>query len=616
MPYSPAYLGIAHKPDSPVPFPVAIQQDDRTKGLYIIGQMGTGKSSLISYLATMDIGESALGACVIDPHGDLIHDIIGHEYFQRKPIAVDRWVLLDPTDWQHPFGLNLFDCPDRENPMVRDKTVDYVMNVFLKLWGADGINPSWGINIQDLLSHVAQTFVALGDLTLVDIPLFLENEKFRHRYIDRLRPSLRYFWEQYDQRSDQLAYRSSTLNKVRVFTDKEILYPIIGQVNSTISIKSIMEEGKALLVKLPEGQLGREVCSLIGMLVIGQILNYTLGRVAQVREDRKPFSLYCDEFQHFATPDFAQLFTEGRKFGIQTTVAHQARFQLDQTSKDVTASVANRIAFRVSPSDVSELSRWFHLPKQKPQQEMQIMRHPIEFLLRNGHPDPKLRRIIEEDIRPLHELRGRYRISGMLGTHSINLQESVKHLFNLVDALLCESMTVVASSPAEAARVGGATVTSLWTFARKDPALYQIFARTSSTTFSDDQFNESLKLFVDKVLELSLELAFNPLHEPVYRQSAFDERETPEQLSATLTGFPVGKGVIHYLRKGVITDTIFEAGEPTPTDRAFLQQQLEQISSYAHQHYTRPREQVEREILHRHRMESSNDRPTRLKRTT
>jgi ABC-type lipoprotein export system ATPase subunit len=38
--------------------------------LYIVGQTGTGKSTLLQHLALQD-AQRGIGLCLIDPHGDL-----------------------------------------------------------------------------------------------------------------------------------------------------------------------------------------------------------------------------------------------------------------------------------------------------------------------------------------------------------------------------------------------------------------------------------------------------------------------------------------------------------------------------------------------------------------
>ncbi len=357
---------------------IELSSIDRAKGTYIIGLQGTGKSNLLKNMMIEDYFAKR-GFCLIDPHGDLVADILENSYLDP-----DNLVYLDPSNTEYPFGLNLFECKYHDDPIARTAAVNYIMSLFRKLWG----DPSLGVQIHDILSHVAQVFVRSQLYTLVDVPLFLESDGFRRKVLHSvpLSPQSRLFWEQYDERPDKRSYIQSTLNKVRTFTDSDVLYPILGQSQSTVDVADIMENGKILLVRLPEGLLGEETVSLLGSIITGQILQAMLSRVRQNRQLRTPFALYCDEYQLFATEDFNRFFSEGRKFGIQTTVAHQWRGQLDSASREATSAVANRIVFRVSSSDAPEIRRWFSSPQKQTLAPVSL--NPVEYIIRHGHFDP------------------------------------------------------------------------------------------------------------------------------------------------------------------------------------------------------------------------------------
>src|SRR6266536_2440065 len=261
---------------------IELSSIDRAKGTYIIGLQGTGKSNLLKNMLIEDYFAKR-GFCLIDPHGDLVADILENSYLDP-----DNLVYLDPSNTEYPFGLNLFECKYHDDPIARTAAVNYIMSLFRKLWG----DPSLGVQIHDILSHVAQVFVRSQLYTLVDVPLFLESDGFRRKVLHSvpLSPQSRLFWEQYDERPDKRSYIQSTLNKVRTFTDSDVLYPILGQSQSTVDVADIMENGKILLVRLPEGLLGEETVSLLGSIITGQILQAMLSRVRQNRQLRTPFA--------------------------------------------------------------------------------------------------------------------------------------------------------------------------------------------------------------------------------------------------------------------------------------------------------------------------------------
>lgn len=365
---------------------LAVAEAQRRQGTYVIGLQGMGKSTLLAHLILQDL-DARTGLCLLDPHTDLVHDIIA-----KADLEPDRVLLLDPADHEHPFGLNLFGCDDPSNPAARTRSRDFVLGIFKKLWGPDGVHPSWGPRIEDLLSHLTQTFVHAQAYTLVDVPPFLEDEAFRHQVLRSVPEHLQRYWHAYGERKDQASYRDSTLVRVRTFTDHEILRPILGQPRSTVNFAEIMDEGKIVLVKLAEGELGREGVTLIGSLILSQILQVMTRRVSQDRLLRRPFSLYCDEFHLLATDEFARFYAEGRKFGIQTVVAHQARYQLDRMSREATAAVVNRVCFRVGPSDAQALAPWFD--EAEVGTERIVVTDPIRFLIDHGHPDARVRQLV------------------------------------------------------------------------------------------------------------------------------------------------------------------------------------------------------------------------------
>ncbi len=358
--------------------PVIVGEVERQLGMYVLGLAGMGKSTLLLNMMLQDI-KSGHGLCLIDPNRDLVQDVIAH-----ADIPPEKLVLLDAGNWEAPFGLNLFECLEPDNPIARNDTRDYVYGIFQKLWGEHSPNPSWGANIEDILTHITQTFVQVQGYTLVDVPAFLEDEAFRDHVIGQASLGLQDYWHRnYSPRKDQLSYRASTLNKVRKFTDHEVLRFILGQPKSSISIQHIMDEGKILLVSLTEGEIGAEAVTLLGSILIGQILQATLKRVKQERADRRPFALYCDEYYYFATPDFARFFREGRKMGIKTVVAHQWRSQLDKLSRDATLSVTNKVMFKINPDDAQELRRQFTYTAPEP--ELPIIKEPLMALIEKRH---------------------------------------------------------------------------------------------------------------------------------------------------------------------------------------------------------------------------------------
>jgi hypothetical protein len=389
--------------------PVTISQALRRQGLYMIGANGTGKTGLILNLVIQDI-EQGLGVCVLDPHGDLTHDILARLPSTRMVDGVKRQteddvILLDLADAANfPFGLNLFTCPDISDPLMVQYTVDRVMHVFEKLYGVTRETPL----IMEYLRNCTFTIVYNQGYTMAEIPLLLMDEQFRRRLVDGVRDTdVTLFWKQYASMrpSDQIEQAAPILRRVREFL-QPLSRPIVGQVNTTINLRTIMDERKILLVKL-DNQL-EAVTSLIGSVIVALILNAAYSRVDTPVQKRKQFNVYADEFQRFATPDFATLLTEARKFGIATTIAHQIRDQLDPEDKNRGASlnVASLIVLKISGADAQELAAEFDCSPPPPQV---IGREPllvpkqdiVKHLLEHGHIDQRHVPFVRYYLRPV-----------------------------------------------------------------------------------------------------------------------------------------------------------------------------------------------------------------------
>ena len=228
---------------------ITFPQDSRDQGLYIIGRRRMGKSKLMEAMIAEDL-ERGAGIAVFDPHGPLVDAVLN-----RIPPHRERdVVLLDITDDDYPFGLNLFQPPPTRRPKDVSEAVDQVVQAFKKVWGV-GENSSWGPLLEDLLRNVAHTLVANPSYLMTDVPDLLYHQRFREELLKNVDSHyVKQFWR-YDYPSglatsrDSRNARSSTINKVREFLTNPIMENIVGQ-ESTVDFRAVMEEQRILLVKL------------------------------------------------------------------------------------------------------------------------------------------------------------------------------------------------------------------------------------------------------------------------------------------------------------------------------------------------------------------------------
>jgi len=172
----------------------------------------------------------------------------------------------------------------------------------------------------------------------------------------------RYWTDQIAQTAD--FHKSETLDyivsKFGRFVTNKMMRNIIGQSKSAFDFRKVMDEGKILVINLAKGSIGEENSSFLGLLLIPKILMAAMSRQNVPEEQRRDFYLYVDEFQNFATQDFAQILSEARKFHLNLTVANQFISQMeDEVKNAVFGNVGTICTFRVGISDANFLIRQY-----------------------------------------------------------------------------------------------------------------------------------------------------------------------------------------------------------------------------------------------------------------
>lgn len=335
--------------------PVRILPEDRLRHMYIIGKTGMGKSTLISNLALRDIYNGE-GTAVVDPHGDLIEQILRHIPRERA----EDVVLFDPSDIEYPIGLNLLEVetPEQTNVVVSE-AIDIFYKLFYQFAGPD---------FDHIMRNAISTLMASGQgATLVDIAyLFASNEYAARRAAELKNPLARAFWteEMAAMSPAEKAQRiGPVIEKIESFAGDDILRNVLGQVHSGFSIERIMNEGKILLVNLSKGKIGELNSALLGLIITTKFYMSTMTRAQMTEEARKPFYLYVDEFQNFTTDKVATIFSEARKYKLSLAVSHQYIGQLTQNiAKAVFGNVGTLINFRVGTEDAGFLEPEFSPP--------------------------------------------------------------------------------------------------------------------------------------------------------------------------------------------------------------------------------------------------------------
>ena len=330
-----------------------IKREDRRKHFYILGKTGVGKSTVFKNMFISDIlrGE---GACIVDPHGELVEELLDH----IPPERVDDVIYFNPTDTSYPIGFNLLELKDKSQ---RDLIADGVVEVFKKQFG-----DSWGPRLQYILTNTVATALEAQGTTLLSVPRLLMDRNYRKFILKHVEdPILVKFWEeefaQMSQNQKLLSEAVSPIqNKVGRFISSAVTRNIIGQVKSTIDLREIMDNKKILLVNLAQGKLGEETASLLGGMIITRLQSTALERVDVSADQRNDFFLFVDEFQNFATDSFAKILSEARKFKLDLCMTNQYIDQLPLTVRQaIFGNVGTLGSFVVSQSDAAILEKEF-----------------------------------------------------------------------------------------------------------------------------------------------------------------------------------------------------------------------------------------------------------------
>ncbi len=335
--------------------PIYIGDDDRRRHMYVIGKTGTGKSQLLEELVMQDIN-AGRGVAVIDPHGDLITGIMS-----RMPVArAEDVIYFDPSDTERPMGINMLEAHTEEQ---KHFVVTSIVGLMYKLYDPmkTGII---GPRFEHAIRNAMLTVMCEPGNTFVEVVRILTDAAFVQELLPKVSdPIIRRYW------TDQIAqtadfHKSEVLDyivsKFGRFVTNKLMRNIIGQSKSSFDFRHVMDEGKILLVNLAKGKLGEENSNFLGLILVPRILIAAMSRQEMPEAERRDFYLYVDEFQNFATPDFAQILSEARKYRLNLTVANQFIGQMEEEVKNaVFGNVGSLIAFRVGVTDANYLQHEF-----------------------------------------------------------------------------------------------------------------------------------------------------------------------------------------------------------------------------------------------------------------
>lgn len=331
--------------------------EDRMRHLYVVGQTGTGKTTIMKNMIAQDIAMGH-GVCYIDPHGTDIQDILSYVPKER----IDDVIYFDPAYTARPMGLNMLEF-DPRYPEQKTFVVNELMGIFNKLFD---MKTSGGPMFEQYFKNAA--FLVMehpeSGATLLEISRVLSDKEFRDMKLAYCKnPIIKQFWASAEQTTgDQglanfVPYISSKFDN---FISNDIMRPVVLQEKSVFNFREIMDNKKILLVNLSKGRLGEINANLIGMLLVGKIQMAALSRVDMYGQKMNDFYLYIDEFQNVTTDSIESILSEARKYRLSLNIAHQYIAQLEDNIKNaVFGNVGSLAVFRVGAEDAEFLESKF-----------------------------------------------------------------------------------------------------------------------------------------------------------------------------------------------------------------------------------------------------------------
>ena len=353
IPNSGLYLGASHyRGDVRKVF---IGHEDRRRHMYIVGKTGTGKSEFLKEMILQDI-EEGKGVCAIDPHGEFVEDILQ----LMPPDRADDVIYFNPSDLDRPMGMNMMEADSEEQ---RHFVVGSIIGLMYKLYDPHRTGII-GPRFEHAIRNAMLTIMYKPGSTFIELVRALTDQKYVQELLPIVKdPVVRRYWtDQIAQTSD--FHKSEVLDyivsKFGRFVTNKTMRNIIGQPTSAFNFREAMDQNKIILCNLSKGILGEEDAKFLGLILVPKVLTAAMSRQDMAMDKRNDFYLYVDEFQNYATEDFAVILSEARKYRLNLIVANQFVAQIDEDVKNaVFGNVGTMVSFRVGVPDANFLQHEF-----------------------------------------------------------------------------------------------------------------------------------------------------------------------------------------------------------------------------------------------------------------
>jgi type IV secretory pathway TraG/TraD family ATPase VirD4 len=344
---------------------VRVGVSDRLRHVYVVGQTGTGKTTLLRTMILDDIA-AGHGLCVIDPHGDLFQELVDSIPDHRR----NDVILIDPTYLAYPVGLNMLEWhTEGERHFIAQEFAGILNRLLHDEFGPSVSEMAGPVFFQHVRMN---TLLAMSDPrepgTLIDLYAIFEEPGYWRRWVPlKMRDTQLQRWvdtglpnaDYIRTKPGEVSVGSWIASKFTPFVFDPMLRNVFGQRRSTVDLRDAMDRSKVVLVNLAKGQLTEANSRFFGMVILAKLQTAAMSRAALPADRRQSFFVYVDEFQSVATENFVTLLSEARKFGLGLVLSNQFVSQLENSriSEAIFGNVGTMVAFRVGARDAEIVER-------------------------------------------------------------------------------------------------------------------------------------------------------------------------------------------------------------------------------------------------------------------
>ena len=325
-----------------------------------MGQTGTGKSTLLKTMIS-DCLKNNEGFAVIDPHGDTFDDVLKLIPKAKKK----KLLILDPFDADNSATINPLQY-NEEIPGEKSLVINELIRAFGSLYDMrEAGGPMFETYFKNGLLLLMDEGVQknLGYYDLSDLIKIFQNADFRNLLLkDCESESVINFFKTALASTGEQAFANFALyvtSKLTRFVEDYYLSPLITGKKKNIDFRRLMDEGNILLVKMEKGLIGTDNTTLLGQIILGNIIRAAMSRTGMSKEERKPYHIFIDEFQNLIKSDAGTALSEVRKYGLRLILANQTLGQLDDfTVQSLMGNVGSLIFFRPGINDYEKIKHF------------------------------------------------------------------------------------------------------------------------------------------------------------------------------------------------------------------------------------------------------------------